>query len=341
VATELARASAAIYEQLHTGGHAGFDRVGGLEVACTATAMNDLLRRAALAQTAGLTARVLDAAETVALAPQLINPDRCIGGVLYPADGTARAEVITTALKAKAEAAGARFRYDTTVTGIDVGGSSVRGVAAGGSVYPADNIAIACGVWGPAIAALAGEQLPLTAVAHPYVYGPSRPAAIARRPFVRWPEHHVYARDHGNRLGLGTYDHQPFEVAANQLGAHAEQAWPGRLFNSAVTAALNLLPVESRFTPDQQLNGIFAMTADNLPLVGPVGDIQGLWAAEALWVTHAAGAAQALAQLITGNEPTLPGHRHLDPSRFAGQPATDLTDRALRLYRDIYTTATA
>ena len=273
------------------------------------------------------------------MAPELINLERCVGGVLYPADGTARADVITSVLKTKAQMAGAQFHSDTTVTGIEVVGDAVGGVIAGGIVYPADDVVIACGIWGPSVAMLANQALPLTPVAHPYVYGPASRATSSRRPFVRWPEHHVYARDHGDRLGLGTYDHEPLEVSANQLGDKAEGPWPGELFDSAVGDAMNVLPAEHRFIPHQQLNGIFAITADNLPLVGAVGDVRGLWAAEALWVTHAAGAARALADLITDRQPTLPDFRALDPRRFSGQPTRDLTDRALHLYRDIYTTA--
>jgi glycine/D-amino acid oxidase-like deaminating enzyme len=43
-----------------------------------------------------------------------------------------------------------------------------------------------------------------------------------------------------------------------------------------------LLPPVRRFTPEKRLNGVFAMTPDNLPLLGPVGDIGGLWVAEAV-----------------------------------------------------------
>jgi len=81
------------------------------------------------------------------------------------------------------------------------------------------------------------------------------------------------------------------------------------------------------------------MTADNLPLLGPVEALRGLWVAEALWVTHAAGAACALAQQMIGATPAIPGLAALRPDRFTGQPTNQLSDRALRLYRDIYATA--
>jgi len=194
------------------------------------------------------------------------------------------------------------------------------------------------------VAALAGQVLPLTPVAHPFLYGPLhdvplRSSGPVGSPFVRWPEHHVYARDHGDRLGLGTYDHVPQPVAVDQLGDGAEQPWPAEVFDPAVARALALLPAGHRFTPEHRLNGVFSMTADNLPLLGPSETVGGLWIAEALWVTHAAGAAQALVQLMTGTTPAVDGLDALRPDRFTGQPADELTDRALRLYRDIYATA--
>jgi len=345
VATELARASAAAYAQLEYEGLTGFDRVGGLEVATTNGAMADLQRRAGLAAEVGLPARVLDAAQAVACAPELVDPRGCVGGVLYPADGTARAATITAALAQRGAGAGAQFVHNAAVSTIDTRGDHVSAVRCrDGKTYAADDVVLACGIWGPAVAALAGHVLPLTPVAHPYLYGPlhdvpPRSRGTAGSPFVRWPEHHVYARDHGNRLGLGTYDHVPLPVAIDQLGDGAEQPWPAEAFDPAVARALTLLPTGQRFTPEHRLNGVFSMTADNLPLLGPSDTVGGLWIAEALWVTHAAGAAQVLAQLMTGATPTIAGLDALRPGRFAGQPADDLTARSLRLYRDIYATA--
>lgn len=75
------------------------------------------------------------------------------------------------------------------------------------------------------------------------------------------------------------------------------------------------------------------MTPDNLPLLGPLGPQPDLWSAQAIWITHAAGAARALAAaLTTGRD--LP--RELDPARFAGTSIAQMRDSALRLYRDIY-----
>ncbi|MGC9671314.1 NAD(P)/FAD-dependent oxidoreductase [Planosporangium sp. 12N6] len=339
VLIELARISARRYERLSYRGQNGFDRVGGLEVATTASGMRHLARRAALAAGTGLAARLLDPGQAAACAPDLVHPHHCVGGLLFTEDGTARAGVVTAALKGRAIDGGARFVYDAPVNAIEVAGARVRAVRVLGQRFLADDVVIACGIWGPAVAALAGVRLPLTPVSHPYVYGPRRPAGSVSPPFVRWPEHHVYARDHGDRLGLGTYNHVPLSVDVDDLGMDAERPWPAELFNPAVARALDLLPAAQRFTVDHRLNGVFSMTADNQPLVGPVEDIAGLWMAEALWVTHAAGAAHCLARLMTGATPVIEGLDSLRPDRFTGQSGDDLVASALRLYRDIYSTA--
>lgn len=339
VATGLARASADAYSRLERGGQRGFDRVGGLEVAGTVAAMASLRRRAELAGVAGLTARVLDAAETAACAPELVDVGRCVGGVLHPEDGTARADVITAAYKERAVRNGAVLVHDAAVTAVDRVGDRVAAVRCGDVRHRADDVVVACGIWGPEVAALAGQGLPLVPVAHPYVHGPSRPAqpSVRTSPFVRWPEHHVYARSHGDRLGLGTYDHVP--VPVDRPGPDAEESWDEAVFGPAVDRALDLLPAAHRFVPAQRLSGVFSMTPDNLPLLGPVTAVPGLWMAQALWVTHAGGAARSLVELMTGTTPGIAGLDALRPDRFAGRSAVELRAGALRLYRDIYAVA--
>jgi hypothetical protein len=82
------------------------------------------------------------------------------------------------------------------------------------------------------------------------------------------------------------------------------------------------------------------VTSDNRPLLGSCEDVGGLWFAEALWVTHAAGAAAALAAVMLGTSGRAEELRPLRPGRFAGRPTDELTACALRLYRDVYTRGT-
>ncbi len=49
---------------------------------------------------------------------------------------------------------------------------------------------------------------------------------------------------------------------------------------------------------EEGFNGIFSFTPDGGPLIGESPDVAGFWIAEAVWVTHSAGVAKAVAQLL-------------------------------------------
>lgn len=67
----------------------------------------------------------------------------------------------------------------------------------------------------------------------------------------------------------------------------------------------------------------------------------GVWTAQALWVTHAAGAARALRRAMADGEP-LPAEVAVDRfGPFDDTSRDELRSAALRLYRDIYANETA
>lgn len=331
VLTGLARASAEIYDSIGT----GFTRAGGVEIATSEPGSRELARRAASAREAGLTVEEVDPRGAARLAPSVIDPVHVVSAWFYPLDATAQPRELTGALRAEATAQGANFLDGTQATGIKRSGNGLELRTSGGT-HVVDDVVLTGGVWGPGLTALVGIDLPLFPVAHPYVYSPPS-RRHASGPFVRWPEHHVYARVHGDRLGIGTYDHVPQPVSQEELEGGASLAWRSDPFDPALSAAMQLLPEHSRFAPERRVNGVFAMTPDNLPLVGPHPTVPGLWSAQAVWVTHAAGTARALADAITAGE-YLPSE--LDPTRFGGTPREALQASALQLYRDIYATET-
>lgn len=98
----------------------------------------------------------------------------------------------------------------------------VRGTADGDIRIAGSTVILATCIWtssltGPGQDQREGQsqtsQSLIIPVAYPYTFTPSRPARTGTPyPFVRWSEHHVYARDHGERDGLGSYDHGPLEL---------------------------------------------------------------------------------------------------------------------------------
>ncbi len=327
ILTRLARDSAAIYDA--AGG--GFRRSGGLELATSDAGAAEVERRVGAARAAGLPAKLLAPADIPAAVASFADTERVTLAGHFLDDGSADVGPLIRALRAEATARGARLLADREVTGIEQHGRRATVRTASGERLTADDVVLAGGVWGPSLTAPTGLDLPLFPVAHPYVYG--GPAATWHAgPFVRWPEHHVYARVHGDRLGIGSYDHRPIPVGQDELADGARLAWRED-FDPVIASARRLLRPEARFTPERHINGIFAMTPDNLPFLGRHPEMENVRIAQALWITHAAGATRMLADaMLDGGD--LP--RELDPTRFAGADPTALRENALRLYRDIY-----
>lgn len=121
------------------------------------------------------------------------------------------------------------------------------------------------------------------------------------------------------------------------LGAGAQLPW-AEAFTDVITHAQRLLHPTARFRPHaHHVNGVFALTPDNLPFLGPHPSQDDIWVAQALWVTHAAGAAHLLAEAIT--------HKHraaaaLSVERFAGTNRDLLHAKALQRYNTIHDTNT-
>jgi glycine cleavage system aminomethyltransferase T len=59
-----------------------------------------------------------------------------------------------------------------------------------------------------------------------------------------------------------------------------------------------LLPSLRTSKIDNGFNGVFSFTPDGGPLIGESRDVAGFWIAEAVWVTHSAGVARSVAQLL-------------------------------------------
>ncbi|KAG6208733.1 hypothetical protein E4U50_003234 [Claviceps purpurea] len=92
-------------------------------------------------------------------------------------------------------------------------------------------------------------------------------------------------------------------------------------FEPAWKLSQELLPALKQSQIEDGFNGVFSFTPDGGPLVGQSPDLDGFYVAEAVWVTHSAGVARALAEVLTV------GKSHIDLSgcdlvRFEGVQLT-------------------
>ncbi|MGB3485357.1 MAG: FAD-dependent oxidoreductase [Mycobacterium sp.] len=312
--TALASYTVEKFLSLEVDGQWCFNQVGGLEVATTEARLAELHRRQGWATSWGVDARVIDP-EECAKVHQLLDPSRILGGLYVESDGLAKASRAVVALTRRAESRGAVFRGSTKVTGVEHSGGKVTGVSISNGTIPADIVVSCGGFWGPALGELIGMDVPLLPLAHQYAKTSVLPELLGRNteateagfPILRHQDQDLYFREHVDRLGIGSYAHRPMPVDLRELpgGEITADAMPSMLafteedFAPAWQHCQQLLPCLETASVAEGFNGIFSFTPDGGPLIGESADVSGFWIAEAVWVTHSAGVARAVAQLLT------------------------------------------
>jgi glycine cleavage system aminomethyltransferase T/glycine/D-amino acid oxidase-like deaminating enzyme len=297
--------------------------VGGLEVATTETRLADLKRKLGYASSWGIEGSILSPAECKELYP-LINEDEILGGLHVPSDGLASAAHAVQLLIKRTEAAGVKYIGNTEVTGIEQSGRRVTGVQTPDGVIPADIVVSCAGFWGAKVGELIGMSVPLLPLAHQYVKTTPVPAQQgknelpngARLPILRHQDQDLYYREHGDRYGIGSYAHKPMPVDLDELGSFkpheiSEHHMPSRLdftledFLPAWEATKQILPALRESEIEDGFNGIFSFTPDGGSLVGESKELDGFFVAEAVWVTHSAGIARAVAELLVDGKSSI------------------------------------
>ncbi|MFF5793031.1 FAD-dependent oxidoreductase [Paeniglutamicibacter sp. NPDC012692] len=325
--TEFASYTVQKLLSLQKDGTSCFNQVGGLEIATTPERLEELKRRHGFATSWGLESRLVDAAECKRLHP-LLDEEAVLGGFLVPSDGLASAARAVQLLIEKSTAAGVRFLGDTTVTGIEQDGGKVTGVRTGDDAVIEADIVVSCaGFWGPAIGDMIGMRVPLLPLAHQYVTTDALPELAGRNagpngaslPILRHQDKDLYYREHGDRIGIGSYAHRPMPVELDSLpkvpaNKMSEHEMPSRLdftqadFLPSWEDTKALLPALRERAIEDGFNGIFSFTPDGGPLVGQAPQLEGFYVAEAVWVTHSAGIARAVAELLIDGQPSISLH---------------------------------
>jgi glycine cleavage system aminomethyltransferase T/glycine/D-amino acid oxidase-like deaminating enzyme len=316
---------------LELDGQPCFLQVGGLEVATTRARLRDLYRRKGWLAAWGVAARILSPDECVESFP-LLDRDRVLGGLLVPTDGIAKAVRAIEAQGRAAQDRGVRFLANTEVTGVAVEDGRVTGVVTDGGELAADVVVCCAGIWGPQVAAMVGMTLPLTPLAHQLAWTGPIPALAGQaeeitHPILRHQDNDLYYREIEDRLAIGFYGHDPMPVDASDVPRHGRShqtpiaEMPSVLdftpadFDPAWEESRRLLPGLTDADITAGINGLFSFTPDGFPLMGESATVSGFWVAEAVWVTHSAGVARAMAEWLVDGASSVDLHE-CDVNRF-------------------------
>ena len=363
--TRLALETVDLMCALDIDGQPAFLPVGTLEVARTKERWQDHRRKLGAAQSWGVPgARIIDPEETRALIP-LLDPGEILGAYHVPIDGIGKPLRFVAAALRRTAAAGFRLVERTRVIGFDTAGGELRGVITDRGTIATPRAVVAGGIWGPLLGDLLHTPIPLTPCEHLYtITSPVAdldgvgPDVEATHPMMRDQDRAMYYRQHGDRYGVGSYQHDPLLVAPEAIrpyGSAAPDGVPGRNphgeagdmpsltpwheeeFEAAWRDARRLLPGLARTSVDYKLSGMFSFTPDGFPVMGPSPSVRGAWVAEAVWVTHAGGVGRVMADWITHGEPGFDVHE-MDIDRFEPVQRTRsyVRTRGARNYDEVY-----
>ncbi len=241
------------------GDDCGFTACRQVKVAETPAELSALERRAQAVRRLGYDhERVVDAHELRRLVPAVAG--HCVGALVADGDGAADPYRTTHAFAARARAAGAQVVEGAAVTGLDWRhGAWVVATTAG--TWRAGAVVNAAGAWAGRLAALAGDDFPLTTRASMMIVTERMPPFVV--PVVSAA---------GRALSFKQSASGTVIIGGGQQGRadlDREQAWVNvsNLARSAQAAAA-LFPAMREARVVRAWCGIEAQTPDRLPVIG-------------------------------------------------------------------------
>src|SRR4051812_17153680 len=293
---------------------------GGVEVARTEERLEELRRRMASAKSWGVEGcRLVTPAEIKDLVP-FVDESILLGGFYSPSVAVVDSQRFGTIMREKAQAKGAQVFANTEVLGIDVEDGHVKRVRTSRGDVDADVVVIACGVWSPRIARMAGASIPLTPAVHQMIDVGPVPRFLSSKtavdfPIVRDMDTNMYERQDGQGLEVGSYAHRPILHDPDEIPSIEESSLtPTELpftqedFELQLEQALELVPEvlgDESVGIKYAINGLLSLTPDGLPLLGETPEVKGLWSAAAVWVKEGPGVGKSVAEWMVHGEPEI------------------------------------
>ncbi len=294
---------------------------GGIEVARTEERLEELRRRMASAVSWGVEGcRLVTPAEISELVPY-VDESILLGGFYSPSVAVVDSLRFGTIMRERGQASGALQVFaNAEVLGLDVEDGRIRRVRTSRGDVETGTVVVACGIWSPRIARMAGASIPLTPAVHQMIdVGPvprflSSTSAI-EFPIVRDMDTNMYERQDGQGLEVGSYAHRPILHDPDEIPSIEEAALsPTELpftqedFEQQLSDALELVPEilgDESVGIKYAINGLLSLTPDGLPILGETPEVKGLWSAAAVWVKEGPGVGKSVAEWIVHGEPEI------------------------------------
>jgi len=301
---------------------------GGIEVARTPERMEELRRRMGSAKNWDIEAYLVSPAEIKEMVP-FINENILLGGAYFPTVSAVDSLQAGTIFRERAQSLAALETHaNVEVLALETQRGRIKAVVTDKGRVETEYVVIACGVWSPRIARMAGATIPLTPAVHQMIdVGPipilQETGQELAFPIVRDMDTFMYERQTGGSMEVGSYAHRPIFHHPDEIPSIAEARFsPTELpftdedFDDQMEDALELMPeILSTAEIKYATNGLLSLTPDAMPLIGETVEVKNLWAAAAIWIKEGPGTGRAVAEWMTHGYPELDPHAS-DIARF-------------------------
>lgn len=249
-------------------------------------------------QDGGQEFRVLDFAGLIQVDPALkAARGKIHGGLHGPGDETGDCHKFTTALAETCRQRGARFRYDTDITGFETDGDRVCAVATDKGKVSGDRFVLSLGSYAPFLARKLGIDLPIYPVKGYAVTMPIKDPEAAPRVAGIDENFLVAYTPMGDRIRM---------TATAEFTGYDTSHTPAD-FRTAMEVAENLFPGAGDYGRASYWAGLRPMTPEGTPRIGPsrypnlylnAGQGHMGW-------TMSHGSARLVADMIAGRKPAI------------------------------------
>jgi D-amino-acid dehydrogenase len=271
---------------------------GTLQLFRTQKQLDGIAGDVAVLKQYGVPFEVLDRAGFCAVEPALkLTQHKFVGALRLPGDETGDCFKFTNRLAEMAAALGVRFRWDTRIQALQVGGGAITGVHTDAGLLRADQVVLALGSHSPLLLAPVGIRIPVYPVKGYSITVPITDAQYAPESTIMDETHKVAVTRLGDRIRVGG----TAELAGYSL--NLREARRGTL-NHVVS---DLFPRGGDVGQATFWCGLRPMTPDGTPIVGPT-PVQNLLLATGhgtLGWTMAAGTGRVIADMVSGKAPEI------------------------------------
>lgn len=322
------------YEKLGT-----LTTCGGIEIAREPQRVEELTRRMASATSWGVAAELISPAQVAQRVP-FVDESIILAGFWTPSVAVVDPVRSGVLLREQASALGAL----TVCGGIEVldiqtDRGRVSKVCTDQGDIETDTVVIACGVWSPRIARMAGASIPLSPAVHQMIdVGPipelEETGQEIAYPIIRDMDAMMYERQRWGILEIGSYAHRPILHEPDHIPSIAACRETGQLsptqlpftdsdFDPQLKDAHKLFAKVLALSgaPDggpsvrHAINGLLSLTPDGHPVLGETPEVAGLWSAAAVWIKEGPGVGRMMAEWMTDGTPDIDLHG-ADIARF-------------------------